>query len=110
MDNKLIEKYEKNASEIAKVENDISQQIQDFRVKLAELQNKDTLLKEEIKEAMESHDVKKFENEFVSITYVAPSKRVSFDSKKFKDENPEQYAKYERTSEVRSSLRIKVKA
>ncbi len=66
-------------------------------------------LKNAMKEAMESKGIKSFENEFVKITYVAPTERVSLDTKKIKAEVPELYEAYSKTSEVKSSVRVKYK-
>jgi hypothetical protein len=44
----------------------------------------------------------------VSVTYVSPTKRETFDTKRFKAENVDLYKQYIKTSEVKSSIRIKV--
>ena len=62
-----------------------------------------------IKEQMELRGIKKFENDFISITYVEPTTRDTFDSKSLKADNPELYAQYLKPSEVKSSVRIKAK-
>jgi len=45
-------------------------------------------------------------SEDYTFTYVAPSTKTSFDSKKLKEDNPELYAKYVKTSNVSGSLRV----
>lgn len=45
-------------------------------------------------------------SEDYTFTYVAPSTKTAFDSKKLKEDNPELYAKYVKTSNVSSSLRV----
>ena len=45
----------------------------------------------------------------VSITYVAPTKRKTFDSTRFKAEHADLYGQYQKESDVKSSIRIKLK-
>lgn len=40
------------------------------------------------------------------LTYIEPSTKETFDSKKFKEENPESYKNYIKTTKVKSSIRI----
>lgn len=54
-----------------------------------------------------------FENNEASITtgssrftYVAPTTRESFDSKKFKEEHPDLYQEYVRVSEVKDQIKV----
>lgn len=44
----------------------------------------------------------------LKFTYVRPSKRKSFDSKKFQEDHPEIYDKYVKESEVKASIRTSV--
>ena len=48
-------------------------------------------MKEKLIEAMEKHNVKKFENDSVKFVYVEPTTRTSVDSTKLKKEQPELY-------------------
>lgn len=57
-------------------------------------------------EAMERNAIKKYENETISITYVAPTSRTSVDSKKLKDSFPDVYDTCTKTSNIKASLRI----
>lgn len=66
-------------------------------------------LREQLLEAMEKNNVKKFENDLLTITYVAPTKRSSIDSTKLKKDLPEVAEKYTKTSNVKSSIKIKLK-
>lgn len=59
--------------------------------------------------AMEQYGVKKFENDVLSVTYVAPTTRTSIDSTKLKKEMPEVAEKYSKTSNVKASIKITVK-
>lgn len=67
------------------------------------------LMKEKIKNAMEKTKTKKFENDLVSITYVAPTIRKGVDTDKLKTEYSEIYAKVLKETPVKSSIRLKVK-
>ena len=65
---------------------------------------KENLLKE-----MEENNVLKVDTEELSISYVAPSTRETLDSKKLKEDLPDIYDLYVKFTDVKSSLRIKVK-
>lgn len=77
---------------------------------IKKIEKKQEEMYEQIKVQMEQRGIKKFENDFISITYVEPTKRDTFDSKGLKADNPELYAQYLKEIEVKSSVRIKAKA
>ena len=81
---------------------EIEKQIKDLKA----LQDsyKEKLLKE-----MEEKNVLKIDTEELSISYVAPSTRETLDSKKLKEDLPDIYDLYVKFTDVKSSLRIKVK-
>ena len=81
---------------------EIEKQIKDLKA----LQDsyKENLLKE-----MEENNVLKVDTEELSISYVAPSTRETLDSKKLKEDLPDIYDLYVIFTDVKSSLRIKVK-
>ncbi|MDD7754533.1 MAG: hypothetical protein PUJ51_08500 [Clostridiales bacterium] len=81
---------------------EIEKQIKDLKA----LQDsyKENLLKE-----MEEKNVLKIDTEELSISYVAPSTRETLDSKKLKEDLPDIYDLYVKFTDVKSSLRIKVK-
>lgn len=66
-------------------------------------------LKTGLLELMKTNGVKKFENEFIRLTYKEPTARTSIDSKKLKEEMPEVYEIYKKESEVKESILIKIK-
>lgn len=66
-------------------------------------------LKKQLLEAMEQHLVTKWENDDMIINYVAPTTRTSIDSKTLKKDLPEVFEKYSKTSNVKSSVRFKLK-
>jgi hypothetical protein len=65
--------------------------------------------KEKILQVMEANGIKKWENEFISITYVAPTTRTSIDSTALKKKYPQIAEECSKNSDVKSSIRIKVK-
>lgn len=81
---------------------EIEKQIKDLKA----LQDsyKENLLKE-----MEENNVLKVDTEKLLISYVAPSTRETLDSKKLKEDLPDIYDLYVKFTDVKSSLRIKVK-
>ena len=66
-------------------------------------------LKEQLKEKMEEAGIVKIEMPDVDITYVGQTQRESLDSKALRAEEPEIYNKFIKKSDVKSSIRIKVK-
>lgn len=72
-------------------------------------QEKIDALKEFLLAQMEANNIKKWETENILVTYVAPTERKSVDSTRLKAEKPEVYNEYSKVSEVKSSIRIKIK-
>lgn len=73
------------------------------------LDEQEKLLRVKLIEAMEQFGVKKFENEKVSFTYVAPTTKTSIDSTKLKKLYPEIAEECSKVSKVSASVRIAVK-
>lgn len=94
---------------IARVQEQATAAVAKFEGELKTLQAKSAEYREAIKSAMEAQGVKKFENDYVVLTYVAPTVRTTIDSARLKAEAPDVYANFSKTSEVAGSLRIKVK-
>lgn len=87
----------------------VLKQIQDLEIQAAKIEEVKKKLKEDLLKAMEKHGVKKWDNEVMTITYTAPTTRTSIDSAKLKKDMPEIAEKYSKTSNVKSSIRIKLK-
>ena len=79
-----------------------------------------TLLEKSIKEekekltasllqAMEANNVVKIDSDELTVTYVAPTYRESFDAKALKADDEELYNKYTKISPVKASIKVKVK-
>ena len=58
---------------------------------------------------MESKGIIKVETEEITISYIAPTDRETFDSKRFKADHADLFDEYVKMSPVKSSVRIKVK-
>jgi hypothetical protein len=66
-------------------------------------------LKAAILDEMENKGIIKLDSDKLAITYVAPTTRESFDSKALRADLPEVYDAYAKISQVKASVRIKVK-
>lgn len=103
--------------EIIKIENgnslldtDVSNKIAEFERQIKLIKEAEDALKEAIKEEMEAKGILKVEDvtNGMTITYIAPYDRESFDNKKFKADNPDMYDEYVKFTPVKSSIRIKI--
>ena len=75
---------------------------------IANLEKEIEPIREQIKAEMEKRGILNLKLGNVSISYVAPTKRKTFDAKRFKADNAEMYEQYTKESEVKSSIRIQV--
>ena len=66
-------------------------------------------LKDRILTEMEESGVIKLDTEDVTISYVAPSDRETFDSKAFRQDHADLYDEYVKISPVKPSIRIKLR-
>ena len=66
-------------------------------------------VREKIIDSMKKMGLTKFENDKIIISYIAPTTAETFDSVKFKAENPEEYKKWVRTTTKKEQVRIKLK-
>lgn len=73
------------------------------------LKAKQDAIKAELLKVMEDNNIVKFENEDLLINYIGPTQRETFDSKQLKADNPDLYDLYVKLSEVKPSVRIKLK-
>ena len=110
MKNELVIKFEKNYQAIAKLNRQIEEAVGAQIMKKQQLEEQNTNMRQAILEAMEQNDIDKFDGDLIVITRVKATTRTTFDSKKFADAMPKTYAKFLRTSPVKASIRLKVKA
>lgn len=75
----------------------------------AEIEAQEKAMREQLQQAMETHGIKKFDNDLIKITYVEASTRTSVDSKKLKAQQPDIYAKFSNTSPVKAFVKIELK-
>lgn len=87
---------------------DFERQLYEFKTRTDAIEKQKEGLIEELKNAMEKQGIKSLDYHSISITYVAPSKRATFDKKKFETDHPEMKGMYDRESNVKSSIRIKL--
>lgn len=87
-----------------------SNKIAEFERQLKEIKEQEEVLKEAIKAEMEAKGILKVEDEIngITITYIASTTRETFDSKRFKKDNPDLYDEYVKISPVKSSIRIEL--
>ncbi len=80
----------------------------EFERQVKAIQDKEKELKQRILEEMESKGILSIKSPELTISYVAPTTRETFDSKTFRKDHPDLYDEYVSISTVRSSIRMKV--
>ncbi len=102
-------------NELVKVENgqivvaqEVVNQIVEFNKEKLKMDLVEKELKEKLKEAMENNNVTKLEFGELKVSYRNASTRTTVDSKKLKEELPDIYEEYSKTSNVSSSISISV--
>ena len=103
-------------SELIKVESgtailDIEavRKIAEFEEAMKKLKQEEDKLKKEILTEMEEKNILKIENDTMTISYIGATGRETFNSKKFRADNPDLYDEYCKIMPVKPSIRIKVK-
>lgn len=96
-------------NEEVKLNQNVSAQLAYMESEMKRMKEFEENIKSAILKEMEARGIYKIDTPDVTITYIAPSERETFDSKTFKVENAKLYHQYLKTSEVKSSVRIKVK-
>lgn len=81
-------------------------QILDLLAKKKEIEEQVKTFSERMKGEMEKAGVKKWETDNMRLTYIDPTTKETFDSKRFKEEHPEDYREYTKTTNVKSSIKI----
>ena len=63
-----------------------------------------------MKNAMEKYEITEpYEDDYIKVTYRKATKRTTVDSKRLKDELPDVYEEYSKTSDVASSVSVEIK-
>lgn len=100
--NELV-KVENGKIEVAK---EVVKQIVDFQKLKLEMDLKEKELKNSLKEAMEACGITKWTTDGLCATITSASTRTTLDNKRLKEELPDVYEEYSKTSNVSSSLRL----
>ena len=102
--------------ELIKVENGMAvldaeavRKIAEFEEAMKKLKQAEDKLKKEILGEMEEKNILKIENETMTISYIGATGRETFNSKKFRSDNPDLYDEYCKIIPVKPSIRIKIK-
>lgn len=88
---------------------EVCEKIVSLEKQAKEIKRQQDSMKAEILDAMQKYGVVKLDNEFLKIALVPEHDAERFDSKTFKDENPDVYDMYVKISKVKPSIRITVK-
>lgn len=84
-------------------------EIQNLEIQAKEIKETQAKLKDHLLAAMKKHNVKKWDSDLMTITYVAPTTRESIDSSRLKKELPDVAAEYTKISNVKDSIKITLK-
>lgn len=99
---------ERTGSEVT-FSKEVCERIISLEKQAKEIKKQQDSMKAEILDAMQKYGVVKLDNEFLKIALVPEHDAERFDSKTFKDENPDVYDMYVKISKVKPSIRITVK-
>lgn len=80
----------------------------EFERQVKAIKAKEEELKQKILEEMESKGIVSIKSPELTISYVAPTTRETFDSKSFRKDHPDLYDEYVNISMVKASVRMKV--
>lgn len=103
--NNIIERKD---SDVALSE-EVCDKIVSLEKQAKEIKKQQDSMKAEILDAMQKYGVLKLDNEFLKIAFIPEHDAERFDSKTFKEENPDVYDSYVKISKVKPSIRITVK-
>lgn len=88
---------------------EVSSKLAEFERMAEEIMAKQKEIKEKILSEMEKRGILKIETNELTISYVAPYSKESFDSKKFRKDNPDLYDQYVKIGTVSGCVKVKVK-
>lgn len=89
------------------VAQEVINELKAFEIEKAKIEIKEKELKKALLSAMEEHNIKRFENDDIRITYVAETIRKSVDSDKLKEQGL--YDSFVKESKVKASVRLEIK-
>ena len=85
-----------------------SAMLAEFERQVKAIQDKEKELKQRILDEMESKGILSIKSPELTISYVAPTTRETFDSKSFRKDHPDLYDEYVSISMVKASVRMRV--
>lgn len=94
---------------VALLNAETSAKIAEFERKMKEIKEAEDALKQSILDEMSKKNILKIETEEMTISYIAPSDRETFDSKRFRAEHADLFDEYVKLSPVKASVRLKLK-
>ena len=94
---------------VALLNAETSAKIAEFERKMKEIKEAEDALKQNILDEMSKKNILKIETEEMTISYIAPSDRETFDSKRFRAEHADLFDEYVKLSPVKASVRLKLK-
>ena len=86
-----------------------SAMLAEFERQVKAIEEKQEELKKRIKAEMQANGILSLETDELSITYVAPYPKESFDTKAFRKKNPDLYDEFVKITNVSASVRMKLK-
>lgn len=89
----------------------VSGKIKEVELLMQTLKAQQDSIKEQLRYEMADKGIKSIKDEIngVTITYIEPSERETFDSKRFRADNEDLYNEYVKFSSARDSVRISIK-
>lgn len=104
----VADMLELNSDKLTLLSN-LESEIISLKTIITQLEERKNIVTSVIKEEMINSGSKKYENESLVITLIESKGRETFDSKQFKEDDPELYKKYVKQGTPTSSVRIKIK-
>ena len=83
--------------------------ISNFERQMKAIKKEYDAYKQALLDSMETYGIKKIDTDDFVVSYVAPTERISLDSKKVEAEYPDVYQECLKVSDVKSSVRVKLR-
>ena len=96
-------------NDVALLDTDVQQTIINMELAIKDLKEREEELKRTILNEMEEKHIIKVESDNLLINYIASTDRETFNTKVFREEQPDLYDEYVKLTPVKPSIRIKVK-
>lgn len=100
----IVQNYGTLPERLREVEDEVVR----IEVQMKRCKQRQEELKNGLYDLMEKNDIKSFTGQQVKLTRVLPVKSETFDSKRLKDEHPDIYSQYTKTTERSGSLKITI--